>query len=113
MAKQVSGREDDVFGLSLFGRNLQNLLLVVNDPKQVLVIPMDAMKQDPQRVMGNVMDHNPRQVMGNVMDHIGGHRMERVDAILTPTMERARAAMNTNSCLTKQKKSYKKYSLMT
>jgi hypothetical protein len=97
MAKQVSGREDDVFGLSLFGRNLRNLLLVVNDPKQVLVIPMDAMKQDPQRVMGNVMDHNPGQVIENV----------------TPTMERARAAMNTNSCLTKQKKSYKKYSLMT
>jgi hypothetical protein len=70
MAKQVvSGRADDVFGLSLFGRNLRNLLQVVNDPKQVLVIPMDAMKRDPQ------------QVMGNVMDHIGGHRMQRVDAI--------------------------------
>lgn len=70
MAKQqVSRKAGDVFGLSLFGRNLRNLLQVVNDPKQVLVIQMDAMKRDPQ------------QVMDNVMDHIGGHRMKRVDAI--------------------------------
>ena len=70
MAKQVSGRASNgVVDLSLFGRNLRNLLKVVNDPKQVLIIQTDAMKRDPQ------------QVMDNVMDHIGGHRMEQVDVV--------------------------------
>lgn len=48
--------------LSMFGRNLQSLLEVVKDPRQVLIIQTDALKRDAQ------------QVMDDVMEHIGGNR---------------------------------------
>lgn len=43
--------------LSMFGRNLQSLLEVVKDPRQVLVIQTDALRRDAQHVLDDVMEH--------------------------------------------------------
>jgi hypothetical protein len=54
--------------LSMFGQNLQSLLQVVKDPRQILVIQTDALKR------------NAQQVVDDVMEHIGGKR-KMVDTI--------------------------------
>jgi hypothetical protein len=43
--------------LSMFGQNLQSLLQVVRDPRQVLVIQTDSMKRNAQQVVDDVMHH--------------------------------------------------------